>query len=67
MDWTKAKTILIVALVVTNLVLIATYLFQNDGFETGEEEIQDVTIRLLAERIFSSKRISRRSTPEWES
>jgi regulatory protein YycI of two-component signal transduction system YycFG len=50
MDWTKAKTILIVALVVTNLVLIATYFIQNNRFENDETDKKDVTIRLLAEK-----------------
>lgn len=49
MDWTKAKSILIVALAVTNLVLIATYFFQNERFEANEKEMQDVTIKLLEE------------------
>ena len=47
MDWTKAKTILIVALIVTNIVLIATYLYQNNGFESDDQEMQEVTIKLL--------------------
>lgn len=47
MDWTKAKTILIVALIATNLVLIATYLYQNNGFKSDDQELQDVTIKLL--------------------
>lgn len=50
MDWTKAKSILIAALVVTNLILVATYVFQNKSFENDEEEMQDVTIKLLAEK-----------------
>ena len=50
MDWTKAKTILIVALIVTNLVLIATYLFQNNRFAGDEKEMQDVTVKLLEEK-----------------
>lgn len=50
MDWTKAKSILIAALVVTNLVLIATYFFQNERFEDDEKEMQDVTIKLLEEK-----------------
>jgi regulatory protein YycI of two-component signal transduction system YycFG len=47
MDWTKAKTILIVALLVTNLVLAGAYLFQNIKFD-DEAEMQDATIKLLA-------------------
>ncbi|HWQ79388.1 MAG TPA: two-component system regulatory protein YycI [Anaerovoracaceae bacterium] len=50
MDWTKAKTILIVALVVTNLVLIATYFTQNNRFENDEKKMEDVTIKLLEEK-----------------
>lgn len=50
MDWTKAKSILIVALVVTNLILITTYFFQNERFEDDEKEMQDVTIKLLEEK-----------------
>jgi len=50
MDWTKAKSILIVALVVTNLVLIATYFFQDSRFEEDEKELQKVTIKLLEEK-----------------
>lgn len=50
MDWTKAKSILIVALIVTNLVLIATYLFQSDRFDNDKKEMQDVTIKLLEEK-----------------
>jgi regulatory protein YycI of two-component signal transduction system YycFG len=50
MDWTKAKTILIVALIVTNLVLVFTYLNQNKSFDSNEEEMQKVTIKLLKER-----------------
>lgn len=38
MDWTKAKTILIVALIVTNLVLIATYSFEKSRYEEDEKE-----------------------------
>ncbi|MEL7654860.1 MAG: two-component system regulatory protein YycI [Bacillota bacterium] len=47
MDWTKAKTILIVALIATNLVLIATYFIQNNDFKSNDQEMQDVTIELL--------------------
>lgn len=50
MDWTKAKSILIVALIVTNLVLIATYVLQNKGFNEDDQEMQDVTIKLLEEK-----------------
>lgn len=50
MDWTKAKSILIVALVVTNLVLIATYFFQDSRFKEDEKEMREVTIKLLEEK-----------------
>jgi len=50
MDWTKAKSILIVALLVTNLVLIATYFFQNNDLKNDEKEMEAVTIKLLAEK-----------------
>jgi len=49
MDLTKAKSILIAALVVTNLILIGTYFFQNERFEDDVKEMQDVTIKLLEE------------------
>lgn len=50
MDWTKAKTILIVALIITNLVLIGTYFYQSNRFNTNEKEMQDVTVKLLADK-----------------
>jgi len=50
MDWTKAKSILIVALIVTNLVLIATYFFQTNDFNNDEKEMEDVTIKLLEQQ-----------------
>ena len=50
MDWTKAKTILIVALIVTNCVLIVTYLFQEYHFKSDEEEVHAATIKLLKEK-----------------
>lgn len=50
MDWTKAKSILIVALLVTNLVLIATYFSQNNRFWDDEREMRDVTVKLLEEK-----------------
>jgi regulatory protein YycI of two-component signal transduction system YycFG len=50
MDWTKAKNILIVALIVTNLVLVATYLIQNSRLEDDEKEMQDVIIKLLEDK-----------------
>ena len=50
MDWTKAKSILIVALIVTNLILIVTYVAQNNQMQNKETEIKDVTIKLHAEK-----------------
>lgn len=50
MDWTKAKTILIVALIVTNLVLIITYFFQEYQFKSDEEKMQIATIELLEDK-----------------
>lgn len=47
MDFTKAKTILIVALIVTNLVIIATYLYQTNAIKSDEQDLQEVTIKLL--------------------
>ncbi|MDD2190852.1 MAG: two-component system regulatory protein YycI [Eubacteriales bacterium] len=47
MDWTKAKSILIVALIVTNLVLIATYFYQEYQSKSNEEELRAATIKLL--------------------
>ena len=50
MDWTKAKSILIVALIVTNLVLIGTYFFQEYRFRSNEEEMRIATIKLLEDK-----------------
>lgn len=50
MDWTKAKSILILALIFTNLVLLGTYLFQNDRFGSDEKMMQVATIKLLEEK-----------------
>lgn len=47
MDWTKAKTILIIALIITNCVLIATYFFQEYQFNSDDEKVHDTTIKLL--------------------
>lgn len=47
MDWTKAKSILIVALIITNLVLITTYLFQTKDLTDSGRELEDATIKLL--------------------
>jgi len=50
MDWTKAKSILIVALLVTNLVLISAYFLQNNGQKNDDREMQDVTVKLLEQK-----------------
>ena len=53
MDWTKSKTILIVALLITNLFLLATYqIFPGEA--AGDEELLETeTIALLeAKNIF---------------
>ena len=47
MDWTKAKTILIVALLVTNLILVAFYVTQNNRFESDDQEMKEITVKLL--------------------
>lgn len=47
MDWTKAKTILIVALLVTNLFLIVTYSIIQAEDDPTEEMLQSETIALL--------------------
>lgn len=47
MDWTKAKSILIVALIITNLVLITTYFFQTNDLADNGKEMEDATIKLL--------------------
>lgn len=39
MDWTKAKTILIIALLITNIFLLVTYTLSNSDNETSEEEL----------------------------
>ncbi len=50
MDWTKAKTILIAALLATNLFLFVTYVVvKADGGPT-EEDLQAETIALLEEK-----------------
>lgn len=50
MDWTKAKSILIVALIVTNLVLISAYFLQDNRLEKDDKEMREVTIKLLEEK-----------------
>ena len=47
MDWTKAKNIMIAALVVTNLVLILTYFYKDDLFQNSDKQIRNETIQLL--------------------
>ena len=60
MDWTKAKTILIIALVITNLVLICTYLAQNSRFQNDEKEMEEAIVKLLKEKnIFVETEIPR--------
>ncbi len=50
MDWTKAKTILIIALLVTNLFLLITYTVVNQVDIPTEEELQAETLALLSEK-----------------
>ncbi|HAF60069.1 MAG TPA: hypothetical protein DCK81_02885 [Clostridiales bacterium UBA9856] len=50
MDWTKAKTILIIALLITNIFLLVTYTLSNSDNETSEEELLRETIALLEEK-----------------
>jgi regulatory protein YycI of two-component signal transduction system YycFG len=50
MDWTKAKSILIVALLVTNLVLITTYFLQNGSQKDDDKEMQNATVKLLEQK-----------------
>ncbi len=50
MDWTKAKNILIVALLITNIVLVFTYVFANKSLESENEEFTKDTIKLLASK-----------------
>lgn len=50
MDWTKAKSILIVALIITNLVLIGTYYVQNIRQQNNEKLMETATIKLLEEQ-----------------
>ena len=63
MDWTKAKSILIVALIVTNLVLIAAYLIKNERVE-DTSEMQDATIKLLAEKNIFLKTVIPKEQPK---
>lgn len=50
MDWTKAKTFLIIALLITNIFLLVTYTLSNSDNETSEEELLRETIALLEEK-----------------
>jgi hypothetical protein len=50
MDWTKAKTILIVALLVTNLFLIFLYAHTKTGGMANEDTLEVETIMLLKDR-----------------
>jgi regulatory protein YycI of two-component signal transduction system YycFG len=47
MDWTKAKTILIIALLITNIFLLVTYSVLQDNNEQSDEDLQLETIALL--------------------
>lgn len=47
MDWTKAKTILIVALLMTNIFLVGMYVIVNANDGPTEEKLQAETIALL--------------------
>lgn len=50
MDWTKSKTILIVALLVTNLFLLTTYRFSGDRSSADAAQLESETIALLEEQ-----------------
>ncbi|GAB1477363.1 hypothetical protein MASR2M70_22010 [Bacillota bacterium] len=50
MDWTKAKTILIIALLVTNIFLILIYTIMKTEEKPTEEAIHAETIALLEEK-----------------
>jgi hypothetical protein len=50
MDWTKAKTILIIALLITNIFLFVTYTVSNADNGPSEEELLNETIALLEEK-----------------
>ncbi|NLY70594.1 MAG: hypothetical protein GX076_02770 [Clostridiales bacterium] len=47
MNWTKAKTILIIALLITNIFLLVTYKAVQDNNEQTEEDLLMETIALL--------------------
>lgn len=50
MDWTKAKSILIVALMVTNIILISVYGIKAMEVVDTEQELQTNTLTLLEEK-----------------
>lgn len=50
MDWTKAKTILIVALIITNIFLIANYVSIKTDIEVTSSDVIDDTIHLINEK-----------------
>ncbi|NLT48934.1 MAG: hypothetical protein GXX92_11050 [Clostridiales bacterium] len=50
MDWTKAKAILIVALLITNLFLLATYTVVKADDGPTDEELQAETLALLEQK-----------------
>lgn len=50
MDWTKAKTILIMALLMTNVFLVGLYMISNAGNESDDIQIQADTVALLEEK-----------------
>ena len=50
MDWTKAKTILIVALLITNIFLLCLYFSMKTDNGPTEERLQAETIALLEEK-----------------
>ena len=57
MDWSKAKNILIAALLVTNLILgMAIYRNVNGGSGAEQEELKQNTILLLSSQGILKKR-----------
>lgn len=47
MDWTKAKNILIITLLITNLLLLSFYLVEREKTSRSEEEVLQETLTLL--------------------